>query len=143
MRIYLIFLAILCFISSPAQDQVFEKETRVIIGYTDSTRVTEPVYLAPRDPGALRDMFRFIGELLVYPEEALAEGIEGIVYVDFTVEPDGSRSDMRIVRGIGGGCDEEAMRVIDLFPNWRPGTKDGLAVAMDYRMPVKFKIRDK
>lgn len=113
-----------------------------MVTYDDSLLVHEPVYVSPRAPGELRDMLRFISELLVYPQAALTDRIEGTVYVDFTVASDGTRSDMQIVRGIGGGCDEEAMRVIALLPVWRPGTKDGVAVPMGYRMPVKFKIRN-
>jgi TonB family protein len=84
-----------------------------------------------------------MGELfsqISYPKEAREKTIEGIVYVKFTIEKDGSVTHPEIIRSVGGGCDEEVLRVIGLMPPWSPGRKDGQAVATSFTLPVKFKL---
>lgn len=83
-------------------------------------------------------MIQFIGEHLVYPKAAAENGIEGMVVVSFVVEKDGSVSEVKGLRGIGGGCEEEVMRVVYSMPNWQPGTKDGQPVRTELKLPVKF-----
>ena len=79
---------------------------------------------------------------LSYPQEALDEGIQGTVYVSFIVEKDGSISHIKVLRDIGGGCGEEAMRVVALMPKWEPGTQRGKPVRVQFNMPVKFTLSD-
>lgn len=74
-----------------------------------------------------------------YPVEAKEKGIEGTVYVKFTIEEDGSMTNPEIVKSIGGGCDEEVLRVVQEL-RWSPGRKDGKAVSTSFVLPVMFKL---
>ncbi|MBC8173775.1 MAG: energy transducer TonB, partial [Chitinophagales bacterium] len=68
-------------------------------------------------------------------------GIEGTVYVQFVVEKDGSITDVKVVRGIGGGCNEEAMAKVKAMPKWTPGKQQGKPVRVSFTLPVKFKLQ--
>jgi TonB family protein len=81
---------------------------------------------------------KYLKENLTYPEEAKQKGIQGTVFVTFVVETDGSVTDVRILRGIGDGCDEEAIRVIENMPRWVPGKQRGQAVRVQFNMPIRF-----
>ena len=72
---------------------------------------------------------------------ARESGIQGVVYVTFVVEPDGSISNVRVIRGIGGGCDEEAIRVVKMMPKWIPGNQRGKPVRVQFNMPIKFTLQ--
>ncbi|MCF8298968.1 MAG: energy transducer TonB [Saprospiraceae bacterium] len=63
-----------------------------------------------------------------------------LVYVTFVIEKDGSLTNIRILRGIGAGCDEEAIKVIKAMPNWESGKQRGKAVRVQYNMPIKFTL---
>ena len=82
----------------------------------------------------------FIAENIRYPEEAKELGIQGKVYVNFVVEADGSISNVNVARGIGGGCDEEAVRVVKLMPKWKPGKQQGMPVRVQFNLPIKFTL---
>jgi protein TonB len=69
-------------------------------------------------------------------------GIEGIVVVGFVVDTDGSISNIEILRGIGGGCDEEVIRIVKGAPRWTPGLQNGKAVRTFMRLPLSFKLGD-
>ncbi len=94
----------------------------------------------PEFPGGEEKLYRFLADSIRYPESAKESSIQGRVFVTFTVEKDGSISDARILRGIGGGCDEEALRVIQLMPKWNPGMQRGKPVRVQYNIPVKFTL---
>ena len=93
---------------------------------------------SPEFPGGDEARLQFIKDNLVYPEDAKKNGIQGTVYVNFFVEKDGSISNVKVVRGIGYGCDEEAVRVTKMMPNWIPGEQRGEKVRVSYNMPIKF-----
>jgi len=78
-----------------------------------------------------------------YPKKAKEQGIQGRVYITFVVEPSGSVTNIQLLRGIGGGCDEEAIRVVKLMPKWEPGTQRGQAVRVQFNMPIKFSLPKK
>ncbi|MEM6380207.1 MAG: TonB family protein, partial [Bacteroidota bacterium] len=82
-------------------------------------------------------LFGFVGKNLRYPKTAVEAEIEGMVVASFMVETDGSVSNVKVVRSIGGGCDEEVMRVVYSM-DWKPAMKDGKAVAAEMKLPVKF-----
>lgn len=86
---------------------------------------------------------RFISENIKYPEDARIKGIQGTVFVTFVIETDGSVTNVRILRGIGGGCDEEAIRVVENMPKWNPGKQRGENVRVMFNMPIKFALGDK
>jgi protein TonB len=74
---------------------------------------------------------------------ATVKKIEGTVYITFVVDTDGSLLYIRVLRGIGGGCDEEALRVVRLMPKWVPGKQGGKAVKVQYTLAVRFTLEGK
>jgi len=98
---------------------------------------TEPVF-----PGGIDAMIEFVQKNLKYPQLALENNITGKVYVSFVVETDGSISNPRILRDIGGGCGKEAVRVVKMMPKWTPGKQDGKPVRVQFNLPVAFNIME-
>lgn len=82
----------------------------------------------------------FISQNLKYPPLARENGIQGTVIVRFVVNKDGSTTQHQLLRDIGGGCGEEAMRVVKLMGNWKPGMTAGSAVQAQMNLPIKFKL---
>ena len=95
----------------------------------------------PSYPGGDQKLMEFVAKNIKYPQIARETGIQGRVFVGFVVEPDGSVSNVKVLRGIGGGCDEEAMRVVKSMPKWKPGKQRGKAVRVSYMLPVNFKLQ--
>jgi TonB family protein len=96
----------------------------------------------PQFPGGDDSLKKFISRTIKYPDLARENSVGGTVYVNFIIEKDGSVSNPRILRGIGSGCDEEAIRVIKLMPKWISGKQNGKAVRVQYNLPIKFKLDD-
>lgn len=97
----------------------------------------------PEFPGGMERLRPFLGRHIKYPPRAHRRGIQGTVYVGFTIMEDGDVQDIHIKRGLpggGAGCDEEALRVTRLLPNWKPGKHQGEAVRVAYTLPIKFKL---
>ena len=94
----------------------------------------------PEFPGGMAALKAFIEKNLVYPEAAKAAGIAGKVYVSFIVEKDGSITNVKILRDIGYGCGDEAVRVVKMMPKWIPGKQRGNPVRVQYNLPVVFKL---
>lgn len=95
---------------------------------------------SPQFPGGDEGRLRFLTENIKYPAEAREASIQGTVYITFVVEKDGTIKDVRVLRGIGGGCDEEAVRVISSMPRWLPGKQRGKPVRVQFNMPIKFSM---
>ena len=95
----------------------------------------------PAFPGGEAKLMEYVGKNIKYPQIARETGIQGRVFIGFVVEPDGSVSNVKLLRGIGGGCDEEAMRVVKSMPKWKPGKQRGKAVRVSYQIPVFFKLQ--
>jgi protein TonB len=95
----------------------------------------------PEFPGGEANLYKFLAENIKYPQMAKESGIQGRVFVTFVVERDGSVTDVRVLRGIGGGCDEEAIRVVKAMPKWTPGKQRGKSVRVQYNLPVKFTLQ--
>jgi len=109
----------------------------------DDKTVYTIVEVMPQFPGGDDELYKFLGKHLQYPAEAKKNGIEGVVYVSFVVYEDGTIREAKVLRGIGGGCDAEALRVIRLMPNWEPGTQRGKAVRVHYNLPIRFTLTGK
>lgn len=141
-------------------DVVVEDEIELDVDMDDNTEMEEYVPVAqeeeevveeqqiflvveemPSYPGGEQEMYRFISQNIEYPRMAKESGISGRVFVTFVVERDGSVTDVQVLRGIGGGCDEEAIRVIKSMPKWKAGKQRGKAVRVQYRMPIKFTLQ--
>jgi protein TonB len=95
---------------------------------------------APEFPGGEAGLFEYLSDNLKYPEMAKEAGITGRVYVTFVVEKDGSITGVRVLRGIGGGCDEEAVRVVMNMPRWKPGYQRTIPVRVQFNLPIKFTL---
>lgn len=94
----------------------------------------------PSYPGGDEAYFRFLKANLDYPQMAREAGISGVVYVQFVVSKDGSVGEATVQRGIGGGCDEEALRVVNRMPKWNPGKQLTKPVPVIMILPVHFKL---
>lgn len=105
--------------------------------------IAATVEQSPSFPGGYQAMNDFIGKNLKYPEQATKNGVQGKVLVSFVVETDGSITDVKVIRGIGSGCDEEAVRVVKAMPKWQPAMKEGKAVAMQFYIPFSFVLPKK
>jgi TonB family protein len=95
---------------------------------------------SPQFPGGEEAFLRYLSENINYPHEAREASICGTVYITFVIERDGTINDVRVLRGIGGGCDEEAVRVISKMPRWLPGKQRGKPVRVQFNMPIKFSL---
>ncbi len=104
---------------------------------TPFTVVEQP----PDFPGGDAERMRFLKENVKFPQMARESGIEGTVYITFVVSRTGKISNVKVLRGIGGGCDEEAVRVVKLMPEWKPGKQNGQAVPVQFNMPIKFVLQ--
>lgn len=95
----------------------------------------------PRFPGGDLARLQFLRDNIRYPSAAREVNIQGTVFISFVVEKDGSITNISLYRGIGGGCDEEAMRVVGLMPKWEPGCQLNKPVRVQLTLPVKFILR--
>jgi TonB family protein len=120
----------------PAYNNFIEEKTTEV----DSLTIYTVVENMPKYPGGDDARIKFLGENIKYPQKDKENGIQGTVYVTFIIETDGSVSNVGVLRGIGGGCDEEAIRVVRIMPKWNPGTQSGKAVRVQYNMPIKFTL---
>jgi protein TonB len=112
-------------------------------GVGDDTGLATSIDVYPRYPGGDESRLYYLRKQVKYPEAALKALIQGVVMVVFVVELDGSVSHVDVDKRIGGGCDEEAIRVTKAMPRWEPGKRNGKAVRVMVRMPIVFRIPGK
>ncbi|WP_026903857.1 energy transducer TonB [Pedobacter glucosidilyticus] len=97
----------------------------------------------PEFPGGNAAFGEFLSRNLYYPKEAKEQNIKGRIIINFVVEKDGSLANLKILRGIGGGCGEEALRVLSKSPKWKPGIQNGKFVRISYTVPIVFNLQEK
>jgi TonB family protein len=102
--------------------------------------VFSDISILPQYIGGEKARNRFLAENIKYPEVAKSLRIQGTVYLSFIVNENGDVSDIKVIRGIGGGCDEEAIRVIKLMSKWKPATQNGKNVRVIFNMTIDFRI---
>ena len=106
--------------------------------------VADEIFLIVEEPatpeGGIEAFYRFVKKKMKYPPQARRMGIEGRVFVEFVVDRDGSITNVKAVKGIGAGCDEEAVRVVKLHPKWKPGRQRGQPVMQRMVMQLFFKL---
>lgn len=90
--------------------------------------------------GGMQAFYEFVAKKLKYPAQARRMNIEGKVFVEFVVNRDGSIVDVKAIKGIGAGCDEEAVRVIQSAPAWKPGKQRGKPVRQRMVLPITFRL---
>ena len=110
------------------------------IATSEEDTVYQIVEEMPKFPGGEKALMDYVSNNVKYPEEAKNKNIAGRVFVSFVVEKDGSIGEVKVLRGIGGGCDEEAVRVIKGMPKWKPGMQKGKPVRVSYQIPIYFKL---
>jgi len=103
---------------------------------------TGAVEIQPQFVGGMSELVRFISKHLRYPPRAAQANVQGSVYVQFVVMTDGTIADVQTLKGIGFGCDDEAMRVIKAMPKWRPGSQSGRPVRVRFNMPITFTLQE-
>ncbi|MCC5930479.1 MAG: TonB family protein [Cyclobacteriaceae bacterium] len=94
----------------------------------------------PEPEGGMKALYEHVNSSIIYPAEARKNGIEGKVFVQFVVNKEGGIQDVEVLKGIGGGCDEEAARVLSSSPNWIPGYQRGQAVNVRMILPITFRL---
>lgn len=107
----------------------------------DEGKVFTVVEEMPSFPGGDEKLFEYIQKNVKYPAIARENGISGRVYITFVVDKDGKIKEAKVLRGVGGGCDEEALRVVRSMPQWKAGRQNGRAVQVQYNLPVNFTLR--
>jgi len=93
-------------------------------------------------PGGIEKFYDYLGKAIHYPAVARENGVQGKVILTFVVEKDGSLTDIKVLRGIGSGCDEEAQRVVKASKKWRPGKQNGQSVRQQYTVPIAFTLAE-
>ncbi len=126
-------------------DEETEVEEYIPIEVEEEVVEEAPIFTVvesmPEFPGGMTELYTYLGNNIKYPVMAKESGIQGKVYVTFVVERDGSITDVQVLRGIGGGCDEEAIRVVQSMPKWNPGKQRGKPVRVQYNLPVRFTLQ--
>ncbi len=110
-------------------------------GVSGESEVFVVVEEMPSFPGGDARLLEFLYRELRYPSLALESKIQGLVVVQFIIDENGNITQPSITRGIGGGCDEEALRVVKNMPVWKPGKQRGRAVKVRYNLPVRFQLK--
>ena len=90
--------------------------------------------------GGMAAFYKYVSEKIKYPPQARRMGIEGRVFVEFVIAKDGTLTEVRAIKGIGAGCDEEAVRIVQSAPPWNPGKQRGKPVKQRYTLPIIFKL---
>ena len=134
-------------ISTVTVDNPVIGETPIINNVTTEPVVKKEDYILfpsqmPEYVGGTLAMMQWLGENINYPRYARDNGIEGTVYVSFIINTDGSISDATVVKGIGFGCDEEAVRAIMDMKKWIPGKQNANPVRVKTTIPIKFELED-
>jgi len=116
--------------------EIIEEEEEII-----EDQIFTIVEQMPKFGGGDADLLNYLAKNIKYPQMAKESGISGTVHVTFVVGKDGKVGEVRVLRGIGGGCDKEAIRVVSSMPDWKAGKQRGKPVSVQYNLPVKFVLR--
>jgi TonB family protein len=95
----------------------------------------------PEYVGGNNAMSTFIAGNIKYPQKAKEKGVQGTVYISFVIDENGSVGEAKVIRGVGSGCDEEALRVVKMMPKWEPGKQSGKKVKVAFTLPIKFALQ--
>jgi periplasmic protein TonB len=145
-------------IEVPDEEEIDEEiEIEMDIEITEDTQIEEIVFEEapeeetsdevftivedqPTPQGGMQAFYKYVGKNLKYPSQARRMGIEGRVFVQFIVDKDGSLNDVQVIKGIGAGCDDEAVRILKAAPKWKPGKQRGRPVRVRMVLPIQFKL---
>ena len=148
-------------IEVPDEEEIEEEIEEVFEEFDEEVVIEEPVEVIEEEPkeeepvdkiftiveesaapvGGMTTFYKFIKKNLKYPRQAKRMGIEGKVFLSFIVDKDGGITDVQVIRGIGGGCDEEAVRILKASPKWKPGKQRGVPVRQKMTFPINFRLK--
>lgn len=131
---FLLLVALLSTTTITAQKTVVSKKQSKEV-------VFDIVEQMPEFPGGQDSLMSFLVNTVKYPKEAIDKGIEGRVMVQFIVEKDGQVSTPTVSKSVFPALDEEALRVIQCMPKWKPGKQDGNVVRVNFTLPVAFRLK--
>ena len=117
-------------------EDVFVEEEPIVEEKVDE--IFEIVEESAKPVGGMKSFYKYIKKNIKYPNMARRTGLQGKVFVQFIVDKDGSLTDVRVIRCIGAGCDDEAGRILEQSPKWEPGKQRGRPVKQRIVMPIRF-----
>jgi protein TonB len=129
-----------CVFTVIAQSRAQTDTLQPLVGGEPLSHVEDP----PKFKGGEEAMYRYIFEHIRYPAKAREHGIQGIVVVKYVVDIDSTLKRIHIVKRVGGGCDEEVIRIMQFMSDkkvWKPGTFNGKPVPVWYTLPVNFVLQ--
>ena len=112
----------------------------VVIEEEKADQIFDVVETQPNPPGGMSGWNKYLSDNLKYPTQARRMGVEGTVIVVFVINTDGTIQDVEVLRGIGGGCDEEAVKIVKNAPKWEPGKQRGKPVRTRMRLPIRSNL---
>lgn len=112
----------------------------VVEAAPEPEKVFTVVEQQPEFPGGTSEMYKYLSKNIKYPSAASRANVSGRVFMSFVVNTDGSIQDVSVLKGLGFGCDEEAIRVVKAMPKWKPGKQSGRAVRVKYNLPINFQL---
>jgi len=119
-------------------------DSLLLSAFTIDAVSSDSIYLAAQQnaeyKGGMKVLYQAIGRELKYPKAARRAGVEGKVFIEFAVDKNGNVRDVKVLKGIGAGCDEEAANVLRTKHNWNPATVKGKAVIQKMILPIAFKL---
>lgn len=124
-----------------------EDETEKVLKFSSvSAPEADKIFMAvetnPEFPGGVDALYQYLAENIKYPEAARKAKVSGRVFLKFVVRTDGSINDVRVMKGIGFGCDQEAIRIVKNMPKWDPGKQSGRLVNVEYILPISFQLEE-
>jgi protein TonB len=133
--------AIVLFLAILTGSQLHAQSTELSVTGANDNLYFLPVEEEPSFAGNPDSLLHFISDNTRYPQAAVDKNVSGTVYVSFVVLENGDISDVKVFKGIGSGCDEEAVRIVRLTNGrWLPGKQKGKAVKVFYNLPVRFSL---
>ncbi|MBC8051859.1 MAG: TonB family protein [Sphingobacteriaceae bacterium] len=129
-------------VSQPGSPGGSENGTGTVEGNGNEPVTPAMLQRYPEFPGGMEAFSSFLRKNLKYPDRAIEAGVGGKVYVSFIIEKDGRLTDIKVLRGIGYGCDEEATRVLKKSPAWKPGIQNERNVRVLYTIPLVFNMEN-
>jgi protein TonB len=127
-------------VTDQSVSQEFKIETQPVVEEEEVDKIFLVVEQPASPKGGMSAFYEFVSKNIHYPSQARRMGVEGKVFVEFVVEKDGTLSSFTVIKGIGAGCDEEAIRILQLSPAWSPGKQRGQPVKQRMVLPIHFKM---
>ena len=116
------------------------KNTLEVNKIVDDRDLFSPAEQMPSFPGGESELMSFLNKNIHYPKMSKELGITGIVFIEFTVETDGTMNNVKIVKGVSSDIDKEALRLVGLMPKWTPGSQRNQPVQVEMRLPIRFTL---